>query len=135
MAIFQEIRLNWDGDEFVIPPDRMLGAVAEIEEIVTLPELVVVLGGKMTMARLSRAYGALLRYAGAKLSDEQVYGGLVKRGETFEQMQIACIALLGVMIPPQSMQEAPASGNVQRAPRARSSSSKRSSKRRLAPAG
>jgi hypothetical protein len=135
MAIFQEIRLFWEDDEFIIPPDRVLGAVAEIEEIVTLPDLLLMMGGKMTMARLSRAYGVLLRYAGAKLSDEQVYGGLVKRGETFEQMQIACIALLGVMIPPASLREAPASGNVHRAPKARSKSWKRSSRRRWAAAG
>jgi hypothetical protein len=135
MAIFQEIKLFWKEDEFVIPPDRILGAVAEIEEIVTLPDLLLMMGGKMTMARLSRAYGVLLRYAGAKLTDDQVYGGLVTRGETFEQMQVACIGLLAVMIPPHSVSEAPASGNLLPAPKARSKSSKRSSRRRLAAVG
>lgn len=135
MAIFQTIELFWDGEPYVIPPERVLGAVAEIEEIVTLPDLLTMLGGKMTMAKLSRAYGVLLRYAGAKLTDDEVYGGLVKRGETFEQMQTACMALLGVMIPPESLREAPASGNRPRAQAARSKSSRHGSRRRSAAAG
>lgn len=135
MAVFQEIRLSWDGREFVIPAERVLGAIAEVEEVVTLPEILMMMGGKMTMAKLSRAYGALLRYAGASLSDDEVYGGLIKHGKTFEQMKTACVALCGLMIPPDKLTEAPASGNLSRAKAARSRLSKRSTKRRSVTAG
>ena len=74
MAIFQPITLTWAGRDFVVPADRVMGAIGVIEDVVTFPELVGSLqSSKPNMSKLARAYGAVLRYAGASVSDEEIY--------------------------------------------------------------
>jgi hypothetical protein len=132
MAIFQQMTLSWNGRDHTVPADRMLGAIAVIEDIVTFPELIIMMNGKPNMSRLARAYGALLRYAGAWVGDEEVYDGLFKPGEAQKQIAAAINTLLAMMTPPSAIAEAPSSGNRPAAP---SSSLKRSSRQRSEAAG
>lgn len=136
MAIFNEIRLSWDGREFVIPAERVMGAIAEVEEVATFPDLVIMTrGGRPNVSKVARAYAALLRYAGAALSDEEVYAGMFRAGETHTQVLTALNALVMLMMPPTAIAEATSEGNLRGAKAAPSSSSKPSSKRRSAAAG
>lgn len=78
MGMFQEVSLEWDGETFNVPAEGQLKLVQIIEDALRGP------GGEnaLTMlfkaggpgnARLSAAYGAALRYAGAMVSDEDVF--------------------------------------------------------------
>jgi hypothetical protein len=71
---FQDIDLEWYGRIYPIKSHRVMGAIARIEDFITLPELKVYLQrGAIPLAKLSMVLGALLRYAGADVRDEEVY--------------------------------------------------------------
>jgi hypothetical protein len=139
MAIFQPIRLCWHGRDFTIPAERVLGAIAGVEEVVTFPEIVRMASGvRPNMSKVARAYGELLRYAGANVDDDEVYEGLFEPGTNHAQVVAALNTMVAIMMPPSAITSvigAASEGNVARAPKARSKSSKRSSKRPLAAAG
>jgi hypothetical protein len=138
MAIFQNVTLVWNGHSHTIPAERMLGAICTIEDIVTFPELIAMMNGRPNMSRLSRAYGALLRYAGAIVSDEDVYDGMFKPGEIQQKIVEALNTLLAMMTPPSAIVEAglkngaASEGNSEPLPL---KSSKPSTKRRSAASG
>lgn len=140
MAIFQDISLSWNGAEFTIPASRVLGAIAIVEEQITFPELLLAMqSGKPPLATIARAYGGVLRYAGARVSDDETYAGMFDAARQ-EQVITAINALLVMMVPPDALAkakritggEASAPGNSQAAV---SRSSKRSSRRQSAMAG
>ena len=139
MAIFQPIRLCWHGKDFTIPAERVLGAIAGVEEVMTFPDIVLMgSGGRPNMSKVARAYGVLLRYAGAHVGDDEVYEGLFEPGTNHAQVLAALNTMVVIMTPPSTIASilgAASEGNVSRAPKARSKSSKRSSKRPLAAAG
>ena len=139
MAIFQPIQLSWHSRDFTIPAERVLGAIAVVEEVATFPEIVQMINRNPNMSKVARAYGELLRYAGARVEDDEVYEGLFKPGTTHAQVILALKTMAAMMMPPSAMASlgdgAASEGNERRAPKARSNSSKRSSKRRLAAVG
>jgi len=140
MAIFQPIKLSWHDRDFTIPAERVLGAIAVVEDVATFPDIARMINrGEPNFSKVARAYGALLRYAGASVLDDEVYAGLFNP-ETMQAQVLTALNLLAVMMTPPSAilslgGGAASEGNVSRAPKARSKSSKRSSKRRLVAAG
>ena len=92
MAIFQPIKLSWRGKAFAIPAERVLGAIASIEEVATFPEIIRMVSGTPNMSKIARAYGAVLRYAGAVVDDEEVYEGMFQPGSTHAEVLIALSA-------------------------------------------
>jgi len=135
MAIFEDMKLGWNGADYVIPADRVLGAVAVIEEHMTFPEMMeLVRHGKPSLVGLSRTWGAVLRYAGAEVTDDEVYVGMFT-GPTVSQRVIEAVnTLLLIMMPPTAIAaanaERAASGNLPAA----SKPSKPSTRRRSASA-
>lgn len=108
MRVFEDIELQWNGSPYKIPADRVLGAIARIEEIVTLGELSSMFTNtkSLRIATLARAYGTLLRYAGASVSDEEVYGGMFQDSEGKTRTAVSAIeSLLSMMIPPSAREE------------------------------
>lgn len=109
MRIFEDIKIEWDGDEYVVPSNRVMGAIARVEEFVTLKELSEFSqkpeGAKY--AKLSQAYGTLLRYAGAKVEDEEVYEAMFPKNSADEDFRARLYAALGgllkTMLPPRSL--------------------------------
>lgn len=121
---FSEIKLTWDGKAFVIPPRGRLEAIAAIEEVLTLDELMRSEKKPPSFAKVAMAYGALLRHLGADASDDAVYASLFA-GKGANMMQTVQTLLL-MMVPPQSMMEglaAGASGNARAADTSLSSNS------------
>lgn len=115
-AVFEDIRLEWGGEEFVIPSDRVMGAIMRVEEHVTLAELHEDAAKRRTvrMGRLASAYGSLLRYAGARVSDDEVYAGMFSGAEKSEATMTAMQGLMMMMVPPSAMT---ASSNTGPAPK------------------
>jgi hypothetical protein len=128
-GIFQQIEMVWGGTPVTIPAERVLGAIAELEQVITFVELAQMLGSaRPSMARLAQATGAVLRYAGVKVSDDdayaQIFGTDAGREEAVKAMQI----LMTMCIPPDAMKTA--EGDQGNAPRGRSGSSKAGTRRR-----
>lgn len=131
MALFDDVKLVWKGREFIIPRNRVMGAIARVEDVLTLQELMRIQArGGTPFVKLSMAYGTVLRYAGANVDDEDVYAGMFKL-ETSGEVSGAVVSLLHMMLPPGidfgTPQKAPPKGKARAAA---ASTSKRRTKRR-----
>lgn len=104
---FEDVTLKWNGTDYTIPADRMMEAICRIEEHVTLEMLHVREGEKAHWRRgpISRAYASVLRFAGAKVTDEEIYTGMFD-GAKSNVIGVAVQALLFMMIPPSLLQDA-----------------------------
>lgn len=106
--IFEPIKLTWKGAEFTIAPDRVLGCIAQIEEVLPIGELARLSVGDLKLAKLSRAFAVALRYAGAQVSDEEVYSGLFTDlgGDMYVKARAYVFALQAMMLPPEHLRKA-----------------------------
>lgn len=102
MSIFDPIELRWDDKDYVIPPNRVLGAIARIEDIITLKEIHdgVSQRGAISLSKVAMAYGAVLRYAGAKVSDDEAYEALFVGRESGTVVITYLQTLLVMLTPP-----------------------------------
>lgn len=101
--MFAPIKLEWNGKQHTIAPNRVLPAIAEVEEVFTLDELQrFSKRGTAPVAKLAMAYGKLLRFAGAVVDDDEVYAGMFvdNNGQTAAN---ATSSLLALMLPPPGM--------------------------------
>lgn len=98
MGSFDDIHLEWADRKYTIKRDRVLGAIARVEDVLTLSELSRFhQRGTAPMAKIAMAYGAVLRYAGAKVSDDEVAQGL---GEMNADSVVEAIMGLLLMMAP-----------------------------------
>lgn len=103
MAIFQDVTLEWNGEAFTVPSDRVLGAIAIVEEQITFPQLLAALANERApLVAISKAFAGVLRYAGANVSDEDVYRGMFD-GAVQDQTVASINTLLVMMVPPDAM--------------------------------
>ena len=132
MGIFEDVKLGWNGAQYVIPAHRVLGAVAAIEEHLTAAELVIAMQrGKPPFGKLSQAYAALLSYAGCQgVSAEDLYAGMFDK-DVSVRVLAAVNALYLLMMPPAAVAGLTRDANRGK-PQAASKPSKRSTKRRSA---
>lgn len=105
MAVFEEVTLSWEGRSYTIAPDRLMQAIARIEDTLTLAELHdYAQRGTAPLGKLAIAYAAALRHAGGQVTSDQVYAGMFRRGQdgvSVEQAALAAInGLLAMMLPP-----------------------------------
>ena len=73
MSVFDDVTFIWQGEEFTVPSDKVMGLIATVEQHVKAHELSVEDYKTVGEGRLSMAYSAALRYAGAKVTAEEVY--------------------------------------------------------------
>jgi len=101
MSIFEEVGLTWQGKEYTVPADQVMGLVEVVEDIITIEELS---GRGVKRAKLARAFAAALRYAGAgKIDHQDVYNQLFG-AESMVATTTAVSGLLSLMIPPEHLQ-------------------------------
>jgi hypothetical protein len=100
--MFEPITLTWDGREYVIPADQVMRAIAIVEEHITLGELGQAGDGvRVPLGKISMAFGALLRFAGARVTDAHVYEKVFSDADG--SAAAACIALISLMMPPEHL--------------------------------
>jgi hypothetical protein len=134
--MFDPIKLRWNDQSYVVAPDRVMGAIASVEDVVTMEELGRYLKKRtMPFGKLAMAYGSLLRYAGARVTDEEVYLGMFGGGDTTQAMLTAMTTLLAMLLPPGALATADGKANPTQRPKGEASSSKSSTKRRSVTAG
>lgn len=100
--MFEPVVFNWKGRDFTIPSDRVMGAIFTVEEIITLQEMAEIQQTKrVNISKISKAYAAVLRYAGADVTHEETY--LAMFGKDQNRAISAVQTLLFMMIPPNSL--------------------------------
>lgn len=124
--MFEPVTFIWMGAEYDVPPERVMGLIAVIEEHITHEQLIYVISSVGETARLSmqgagfealakskiprvvisRAMSSALRYAGAKATDEDVFKTLFG-AEGITTVLIILDNLLKVTAPPEEMQQEP----------------------------
>ena len=107
---FDDVTLGWKGDEFIVPANKMLMLVCKIEDALagdSGEQALTVLMRRQgpPQARLAQAYGAALRYAGASVTDDEVYLSLQSElstgsAEGIAAIQGAVINLIAIVSPP-----------------------------------
>jgi hypothetical protein len=101
----QDVTFTWKGEEYRVEAREVLPLIARVEEVITLGELADASStGKVPIAKLSKAFAVALRYAGAKVTDEEMYAGMFAGGNMVA-VRMAIMALLGMMIPPEYLQD------------------------------
>ena len=130
MGIFQPITLGWNGETYTIPADRVLGAIAVVEEHITFMELIAATKGRPQLVAISRAFAGVLRYAGGNFTDDDVYAGMFKQGSAQQQAINAVNTLLVMMVPPDELKGKSAETSSGNSPAAARKQSGRSTKRR-----
>lgn len=98
--MFDDFTINWNGKTALIPGNRLLMAIARVEEVITLGEIMrYQVVSTVPLARISQAYGTLLRYANIECTDEDVYESMF--GDEPRKAIIGAISgLLVLMVPP-----------------------------------
>lgn len=109
--IFSDVKLTWAGTDYRVPANRIMGLILRIENVITLSELVHMAqkaqeSGTVSfpMARVAQAYCEALNYAGADVTHEEVYAGLLL-SEQSDTIATAIIGLQKLMIPPKVLDE------------------------------
>lgn len=108
---FEDVTLTWRGETYTVPANRQMLLIARIEDALsgdTGQQALSVLFRKEgpPYTRLAGAYGAALRHAGAKVSDEDVYLSIMSdiasksKQDVTHIIQGAIIALLSIISPP-----------------------------------
>lgn len=102
MRGFDDVSFEWKGAKFVIPANKVMGAIARVEDIITLHELQRYSSKQSTpLAKLSMAYGALLRYAGCQVNDVEIYESMFGKGNVSANIVVeSIVTLISMMVPP-----------------------------------
>lgn len=96
--MFEEVRLKWKEKEYVIPENRVMRLIAKVEDVITLAELINYSERNTTpVAKVASAYGVMLRFAGARVEDEEIYSQFYDAGA--ETIIESTFALLAIMSP------------------------------------
>lgn len=118
MSAFDEVRLKWNDTEYIIMPNRMMSAIARIEDHVTFGDLQQAhqRGTGMPLAKLSAAFASVLRFAGAPFKEvtaENVYLAMFDGGDNASNVESAIQILMGMMVPNTAKMKDETQGNSQ----------------------
>lgn len=109
---FRDINIEWKGKPYVIPANRVFGAIARAEEHILLDELAQgARTGRLPLTKAAKAWEAVLRYAGCRdVSAEDIYADMFSREDTEGKMQavLGLTILQAMMIPPEHLMPTPA---------------------------
>jgi len=100
--MFSDVKFTYGGKDYTVKSDQVLMCIARVEGVITLGELVDT--SRPQNAKLAMAYGEALRFAGAVVSNEELYLNIFKDGAA-QSMGAAVGGLLSLMIPPEALQE------------------------------
>jgi hypothetical protein len=116
MSRFEDFVMEWKGREYRVPSRSLMGALARVEDHVTLVELQRYAARQtVPLAKVASAFASLLQYAGASVTAEDVYSGMFEDDDpnkNQEKVQLALMALMELMVPK------PLQGNRQAQPAA-----------------
>lgn len=110
MKGFEPVTLSWKGQEYTVAAEAQMMLIAEIEEALSGNSGVQAISVLMRRegppySRLAAAFGAALRYAGAPVSDQEIYLSIMDGlgqadGDIAIAIQNAILSLLSIIAPP-----------------------------------
>lgn len=111
MQGFEDVTLSWRGESYTVPANNQMMLIAKIEDALSGEsgqQALTILFRKEgpPHSRLAAAFGAALRHAGARVTDEEIYlsiqDDIAAKGKAEKTIAIqSCIlALLSVISPP-----------------------------------
>ena len=100
MSIFEDVTITWKGEEYIIPYNRVMGLIKVIESAISVDELV---SDTPPRGKLASAYAAAIKYAGGRVTEEDVYSTFFSDGAI--AIQTAIVGLVMMMTPPQHLQQ------------------------------
>ena len=111
MQGFEDVTLTYKGVDYVIPANRVLMAVADVEDAVRgtgqrAALQILLQSGGPPLPRLAMGYAAALKAAGANVSADEIYLAMqeaLAQGDAAEVMngaQSAVMALIAIISPP-----------------------------------
>lgn len=100
----------WRGKGHTVPANRMFGAIEAVEAYITRTQIIEAITlGTTPYSKVSRAWAAALRYAGAPVTAEQAYAELSKKepveNPLDEPMVAVSLALLSLMLMPRELEK------------------------------
>jgi len=99
--MFNDIELDYNGEKFTVKANEVMRLISKVEDIITLGKLIEsAQTGSPPMAKISMAYGCMLRYAGSTVKDQEVYQDMFSGQNAAQNASDACMSLLALMIPP-----------------------------------
>lgn len=107
--VFEDFHLEFSGKRYTIKHDRVLPAIAVVESVVTMAELVDMATGNKAAFRftqISEAYAKVLRFAGADVDNDEVYAGMFGTTDGRQNALGAVQMLLTMMMPQSAIKEA-----------------------------
>lgn len=125
MDAFDGVTLRWGGKAYTVPADRQMGLILRVETALRGDDVGDAMyqlfrPGGPNRGALASAYGAALRYAGADVTDDQVFLvlqdriGNLPQELRFEEMNRRIMQIMAI-IAPQQYQEYTRVEDVQRA--------------------
>lgn len=96
--MFEPVVLRWQGKSITVAPERVLGAIATVEEFITIADLAT-LRNKPPIGRIAQAYTAVLRYAGVEVDGSKVYAAICDSSVDGVEITTGITAMLEMMIP------------------------------------
>ena len=110
MQGFEDVTLTWREQSYTVPADRQLMLIAKLESALA-PETgqaidVLFRKGGPPHTVLAQAFGAALRYAGASVTDDEVYLSIHQdiaaksRKQVAYTLQTMILALMAITSPP-----------------------------------
>lgn len=106
MPIFEQITLSWGGKDYFIEPDNVMRAIAKVEDVITLVQIARCYETRdIPLVKIAQAYAAVLRHAGARVEDDEVYNDLFQNGELQKRAWAAINTLQRMMIPPDHLRQ------------------------------
>lgn len=106
--MFEDIHLEWQGKKYTIPADDVLKCIARVEDVVSVGEVAEMLtSGRLKFAKIAKAYATFLRYAGARVKDEEVFVSIFPSMNGGADILAMCLSrlelLMKLMSPPESL--------------------------------
>jgi hypothetical protein len=92
MAIFEDVELIWAGKTYKVESKQVMQLIGRMEQHIKIKQLIDPDGPPLSS--LATAYGTALRFAGATISDEQVYSYLFEDGTSNVPAVITGIMML-----------------------------------------
>lgn len=77
------ITLNFKGETFTIEENRAFEAAEAVEDVMTIPQIVA-MQDNPKFTKIAKCFGAMLRFAGAKVSDADVHKEMMREISSLE---------------------------------------------------
>lgn len=124
--MFEPVLLKWEGREYTVPADQVMGLIDTVEDVVTLDELYKMQSeGKIKRMQVSKAYAAAINY-GIRASEsddkpvkaQEIYESLYSKESALVNTVSTIGGLMAMLLPPDMVKKSAEEGEEPGEPQA-----------------